>query len=984
MADNVEISNVGGQGVASEVTLARLTASIEALARRTGLNPASEAARLQRLHNDAITSGVTVVRDSTEALEENVDAVQDATAATTRMSTSMNGLAGTALGALWRSASELTTMLFQGGSSVSDFTAALPMVGTMLGPLADYVDESIESFRDLSASGASFGNSITNMRNTATGLGLSLGEMTELFTQNAVQLASLGGTVAEGAARFKEMNKNIKATGDFEQLKQMGFTVMEINEGMADYVDLQARMGTLQGRSTKSLADGSANYLLQIDKLAKITGKTRKEAEADLAAQAADAGIRGLANALESTPELYDNFQLSLGMMKNLGPDVENVFHDLLDGVPDTPEAAKFGAMLGKAAPAVFDALQKVAKGADPKILQTALLASKDALDEFATAGGQRSATETKRYIDNLRMQDSIFGALQDQKLNMKIMGEKELDIAKAEQAKRNDTTASLTTFDDSMRAVGASLQSAFISTGVLDLVSSGLLKVSQMLTALVVPLTSFTNAVTNDGWLTAITDTLKDDLKSLFTGESVIGAVAAGIGVLFASKAIAGALLRSVTGSFSNVFSGIMSSLPGSDTNNARNTSNNSNTRNSRRQRPSRGPAAGAGAGGAIGNFVGSMGAGIMQGAAAGLTAFANPAVLKGAVILAGVIVAVGGAVAVASWMLGTALPTFVSGLKKFEDVNGGALVDAAAGMIAISGAMAVFGVGTAVAGLGALVGELGSGIVALFDGDGPIAKLEKFSAANIDGAKVKSNAEAMVAFSEAMVKGGDASAVAGISSFVGAVSSSLTKFIGADSPLDQLAEFGKAKINAAGVINNANAMVAFSEAMSSSSINSANSEFEIPRQLVFRLHELGKINGKNITSTAAGLQSLAGVTGLKTNLAILNAGLDTDKIKNYTKAMDKLVDKLEDLNKVLAEDNKGLFGGGTGTSAANVVRQPAAIAATSDSAGRPEMLNKLMSEILSVLKDISEDTGKTEKHTKNLGSSNNIARGYVSNTSR
>ena len=136
------------------------------------------------------------------------------------------------------------------------------------------------------------------MRNTAANMGMSLGELDGFITANSEKFAGMAGTVTEGATRFAAMNKNIKATGDFKNLKEMGFTVMEINEGMADYIDLQTRMGTVQGKSTQQLAAGSADYLQQIDRLAKVTGKTREEAEKALASQATDAGIRGMLNAL--------------------------------------------------------------------------------------------------------------------------------------------------------------------------------------------------------------------------------------------------------------------------------------------------------------------------------------------------------------------------------------------------------------------------------------------------------------------------------------------------------------------------------------------------------------------------------------------------------------------------------------------------------------------------------------------------------------
>ena len=113
------------------------------------------------------------------------------------------------------------------------------------------------------------------------------------------------------------------------------------------------------------------------------------------------------------------------------------------------------------------------------------------------------------------------------------------------------------------------------------------------------------------------------------------------------------------------------------------------------RRSKQSSGAAGGVpkgGAGKAIGGFLGGMGEGVMKGAAAGLSAFGKGSVsiLLGATTVAGVITAIGAGIAAAAWLTGKALPSFVSGIKEFESLDGTKLADAASGMLAIRGAMA------------------------------------------------------------------------------------------------------------------------------------------------------------------------------------------------------------------------------------------------------------------------------------------------------
>ena len=77
MAEEVEISNVGGDGVASEVTLARLTASMELMAAKKGVNPAEITKKMKKVMDES--SGYVV--NNTNAKKENTQATKKATKA---------------------------------------------------------------------------------------------------------------------------------------------------------------------------------------------------------------------------------------------------------------------------------------------------------------------------------------------------------------------------------------------------------------------------------------------------------------------------------------------------------------------------------------------------------------------------------------------------------------------------------------------------------------------------------------------------------------------------------------------------------------------------------------------------------------------------------------------------------------------------------------------------------------------------------------
>ena len=69
MAEEAEISNVGGDGVASEVTLQRLVTAQEAMAKKLGIDNKGQALKLQALYNKAVKAGGEATKEQSEATE---------------------------------------------------------------------------------------------------------------------------------------------------------------------------------------------------------------------------------------------------------------------------------------------------------------------------------------------------------------------------------------------------------------------------------------------------------------------------------------------------------------------------------------------------------------------------------------------------------------------------------------------------------------------------------------------------------------------------------------------------------------------------------------------------------------------------------------------------------------------------------------------------------------------------------------------------
>ena len=945
---------------------------------------------------------------------------------------------GTALGVLEDTAKVVgSAFMSVAGIALTAFTTAL---GFTVGRLFTYAD----SFRQLNEVGMNFAsqseagaNSMVELARQASNANLSIDQFTKALTDNTAV------AIAIGTESFAQISKNVRMAA--MQFGQYGMTIDQLNEFTGDYLEMQRVTGTLQAMSEAERTKRSNQYLQSLTNLTRVTGLSRRQIADSLKQQKDEATLKSYlltldADARKSLTEVTDSVQTVFAAIPG-GDQVGEAFGQIVSGLPAA--GTEFGQTLARAGAhsemaALEDLGRQVRAGKiskeEAQQRSMDLLRSLQGNESFRkqlatmTLAGDENAKAMTGFIGNLQGADLaavrnqlaqdgttksfnnmgeifnkfgtmfdkiISGILSDPTIGKAIndmfsaiadagdglantLGDKVIPrfIAGITDLVKGDTLGKLATgfgnmvdkvfafisnladFDISTALFGGTVKTvdedgAEIEqkvTGLFDGVDLGA-KFSEMIGK------AFSGVVS--GFMSLLTNPLViAGLVGVFAGPKIIGAIASGAGSLM-----------------SNMAGGILNKIPGLGGGGGAPKVGT---------KMAGGGKAMAGAGKGLGGFIGGLGEGVMKGAAAGLSAFGagNVKILLGAATVAGVITAIGAGIAAAAWLTGKALPSFIEGIKGFEELDGTKLIDAAKGMAAISGAMAAFGAGTAVAGLGSLVGGITSGLAGLFGGEtDPLAQMKKFSDADIDGAKVKANAEALVAFNTAMAGAGVANASAGagmlISSIAGffggdtpidtmladmskfsnvaidgakikanadalvafntalagtgagvdygsggSLLSSIAGFFGGDTPFDQMMNdiktFGAAEINAANVEENATAMAAFSNALSGLSV-SGISDIEIPKNLDERLTDLAAV--PSLSNIAEGMTAIATVSGLESNVKLLNS-LDTNNLTSFADAMEDLVTTLGKLNEELAEDNKGLFGG-TGVAAKDVVSQ-------------------------------------------------------------
>jgi hypothetical protein len=144
---------------------------------------------------------------------------------------------------------------FEGSGSISAFTDNVKGLGL----LGNRLDVNIETFRQLSQSGANFGQSIVTLRTAAADAALPLDDFAALVANNSQNLAALFGSTTQGAQRIAELGRKAREVG-IDQLAPLGFTVDEINETLLLNLDSQRRTNILNTLTRDQQVASAINF----------------------------------------------------------------------------------------------------------------------------------------------------------------------------------------------------------------------------------------------------------------------------------------------------------------------------------------------------------------------------------------------------------------------------------------------------------------------------------------------------------------------------------------------------------------------------------------------------------------------------------------------------------------------------------------------------------------------------------------------------
>ena len=426
MADRIEIDNVGGRdGVASEATMQLLLMEFRA--------KAGTDSRYQKLAERATNL-------NTQAKNKNTKETDLATKA-------IKGLAGSAKG--------FTKEAVLGGDRLGDFAAAVFGSSSVLTKFVRFGDNTIDTLRGLTSVGASFNNNMFDMIGASANSAMNLDDFASMVQNNSGIIATFGTTVTAGARSLGQFSKEFR-TGIGQEFFAMGFTIGDVNEGLISFLDLERRRSLAGLRTDRASQQSAADYIIQLDKLTKLTGEEREQIADRLRQQMQDAGVRAQVNRLEGTAR--ENFRTSLAFIESqLSGPLADGLKDLMDGVAQTD----LGKALQSQVPGIGEFAQQMFRGG--KSVDEVI----DAMtNRFGPQLQSLSGQFNKAQLDQMRMSGGVTGAIAeilDSSYQINQLSGRDAEAAAEEQTRRDRITATLGGFENAITNIRKFFVDAFL-----------------------------------------------------------------------------------------------------------------------------------------------------------------------------------------------------------------------------------------------------------------------------------------------------------------------------------------------------------------------------------------------------------------------------------------------------------------------------------------------------------------------------------------
>ena len=273
------------------------------------------------------------------------------------------------------------------GQVLGKFGTTGKIAGDALSYMGKYAQQSVDAMRDFGKFGAGFNGDAIAMRSSIAQTNMSLEQYGKFLNKNTSILNAMGGSVTQGVARFNEFSqaffdqqaKQGDAFGSVsDQLRNLGMTSEEINGTLAIELASRRFQNMEDTKSREAAIASAAEMATEMDKIAKLTGKSRETQQAELAALEKDGQYQAAIRLAQRNGNTFaaEGMKQAMTTMGQFGTPVQNLMKDFVAFGTASKDTQDTLAALGPAGTELQNAIQMVksAKTEEQKIAAQAAL----------------------------------------------------------------------------------------------------------------------------------------------------------------------------------------------------------------------------------------------------------------------------------------------------------------------------------------------------------------------------------------------------------------------------------------------------------------------------------------------------------------------------------------------------------------------------------------------------------------------------------
>lgn len=287
--------------------------------------------------------------------------------------------------------------------------------------VSNAVPRILEPWQKASQIGIGFNNDAIGLRTGIAQTRMSVAEWGDAIGKTQLGLTALGGTMSDGARQFTAFSRDFQTNGPVDELQAMGYTVAETNTVLALSLVGKKRADIEDKAGREEAMRSAAGLAVEMDKVAKLTGVSRKEQQDALDASMHNARTRiaverAVAQGGEESRAAYKSLN---AQMSGLG--LKDFADNIYAGNAKTKETIEIqnalgpaGTQLESAINATKTATTEAERAAAERQLQDAQAAvaarmSEESFLNLAQKGlGPVSDAAGKVYISTMNYKDSL------------------------------------------------------------------------------------------------------------------------------------------------------------------------------------------------------------------------------------------------------------------------------------------------------------------------------------------------------------------------------------------------------------------------------------------------------------------------------------------------------------------------------------------------------------------------------------------------